>query len=105
MFVKKLFVRSGLEYLTHSITLPDAPVVALVPNVQSPLKAPSGVPTLAPYMLLTTGPVTAALDKSNIFDAPPIEVIVLASNPPVQDSAKEILSFFLVRILIKDFII
>ena len=26
--------------------------------------------------------------KLNIFDAPLIEVIVLASNPPVQDSAK-----------------
>ena len=39
--------------------------------------------------------------KLNTFDAPLIEVIELASNPPVQDSANEILSFFLVNILLK----
>ena len=30
---------------------------------------------------------------------------LLASNPPVQDSANEILSFFLVKSFIKDFIV
>ena len=42
--------------------------------------------------------------KLNIFDAPLIEVIELASNPPVQDSTNEILIFFLVNIFTKDFI-
>ena len=32
--------------------------------------------------------------KLNTFDAPLIEVIELANNPPVHDSAKEILIFF-----------
>ena len=40
--------------------------------------------------------------KVNIFDASLIEVTVLANNPPVHDSANEILSFFLINILIKD---
>ncbi len=34
--------------------------------------------------------------KLNIFDAPLTEVIELASNPPVQDSANAILSFFFI---------
>ena len=42
--------------------------------------------------------------KLNIFDAPLIEVIELASNPPVHDSANEILSFFLINVFTKDFI-
>ena len=42
--------------------------------------------------------------KLNILDAPLIEVIELASKPPVQDSANEILSFFLINIFTKDFI-
>ena len=33
------------------------------------------------------------------FDEPLIEVIELESNPPVQDSAKDILSFFLTNSL------
>ena len=33
--------------------------------------------------------------KLKTFDAPLIEVIELANNPPVHDSANEILSFFL----------
>ena len=32
--------------------------------------------------------------KSNTFDAPLIEVILLVKSPPVHDSANEILSFF-----------
>ena len=40
----------------------------------------------------------------NTLDAPLIDVIVFASNPPVQDSAKEILSFFLFNLFIKEFI-
>ena len=42
--------------------------------------------------------------KLNTFDAPLVEVIELASNPPVHDSANEILYFFFVYSLINDFI-
>ena len=41
--------------------------------------------------------------RLNIFDAPLIEVIVLANNPPVHDSASEILSFFFFSIFIYSF--
>ena len=40
----------------------------------------------------------------NTFDAPLIEVIELANNPPVQDSAKDILSFFFINFFTKEFI-
>jgi hypothetical protein len=40
----------------------------------------------------------------NIFDAPLIEVIAEANNPPVQDSATDILIFFLFNSLINNFI-
>ena len=43
--------------------------------------------------------------KLNIFEAPFIEVIALANNPPVQDSATYNLTFFLINNLINDFII
>ena len=35
--------------------------------------------------------------RVKILEEPLIEVIALESNPPVQDSAKEIFSFFLVN--------
>ena len=36
--------------------------------------------------------------KLNILDAPLVDVILLASSPPVHDSTTEILSFFLAKI-------
>ena len=39
--------------------------------------------------------------KLKTFDAPLIEVIALANNPPVHDSANEILSFFWLVVLLK----
>ena len=39
--------------------------------------------------------------RLNIFDAPLIEVIAEANNPPVQDSATDILIFFLFDCIVK----
>ena len=42
--------------------------------------------------------------KLNILDEPLMEVIELDKSPPVQDSTKDILSFFLINVFTKDFI-
>ena len=51
-----------------------------------------------PYCLFVIRP------KLNILEAPLEDVSVLASIPPVQDSASDILSFFLINFFIKEFI-
>ena len=63
----------------------------------------------APYFLIVCGGILRIFifelfeyvtkPRLKTFDEPLIEVIELESNPPVQDSAKDILSFFLTNSL------